>query len=228
MVNGEALPVNDATESEVNAPDLLGVGGAKLSQAAIGRALGMSPANMTKLKKQGMPVDSVASAQAWRMERQNVAARKPAPAHVEAAAASQNAKTQPGLRHDPMAGRVGGDDFREIIRANEVNEDGSPLGEGHNKARTRLRISEANLSEMREAEERGQLIRIDAVKSALSVAMATAREALLQIPSRLAPLLAADTDPANVQNVLYGEIHQALAHLSGASERLGQPVEGVE
>ena len=29
MVNGEALPVNDATESEVNAPDLLGVGGAK-------------------------------------------------------------------------------------------------------------------------------------------------------------------------------------------------------
>ena len=50
-----------------------------LSQAAIGRALDLSPASMTKLKKQGMPVDTVEAAQAWREARQNIAARKPAP-----------------------------------------------------------------------------------------------------------------------------------------------------
>jgi hypothetical protein len=36
------------------------------SQAAIGRALGLSPASMTKLKGQGMPVHSVEAARAWR------------------------------------------------------------------------------------------------------------------------------------------------------------------
>lgn len=192
MVNGEQSGVN------------------MLSQAAIGRALGLSPAAITKLKKQGMPVDSVESAQAWRVARQNVAARKPVAAVV---ASSLRLPAPP-----PAAA------FPPLDRPDEDCD----LGEDHDTARTRLRISEANLSEMKEAEERGVLIRIDAVKSALSVAMATAREALLQIPSRLAPLLAADTDPASVQNLLHGEIHQALEHLSGASERLGQPVAELE
>lgn len=191
MVNGEC--------SRVNSP----------SQASIGRALNLSPATITKLKKQGMPVDSVESAQAWRVERQNVAARKPAPA----AAVQAPAPARPA----PPAGVFPPLEF--------PGDDG---GEDHDAARTRLRISEANLSEMREAEERGDLIRLDAVKSALSVAMATVREALLQIPSRLAPLLAADSDPAHVQNMLHAEIHQALERLSGASERLGQPVAELE
>lgn len=189
MVNGE--------QSGVNGP----------SQAAIGRALGLSPASITKLKNQGMPVDSVEAAQAWRVARQNVAARKPAPA----APPARLPVPLPSAAFPPL----------------DPPED-FDTGEDHDAARTRLRISEANLSEMKEAEERGALIRIDAVKAALAVAMATTREALLQIPSRLAPLLAADTDPASVQNLLHGEIHQALAHLSGASERLGQPVADLE
>ena len=189
MVNGEPLAVN--------AP----------SQAAIGRALGLSPPAITKLKKQGMPVDSVEAAQAWRVARQNVAARKPAPVAPPA---------RPPVPPPPAA-------FPPLDPPEDFD-----TGEDHDAARTRLRISEANLSEMKEAEERGVLIRIDAVKSALSVAMATVREALLQIPSRLAPLLAADTDPASVQTLLHSEIHQALEHLSGASERLGQPVAELE
>ena len=191
MVNGERI--------EVNGP----------SQAAIGRALNLSPPAITKLKKQGMPVDSIESAQAWRVARQNVAARKPAPPIAPMRISVPSVPVNPFAQHDHV-------------------EHDLDLGEDHDTARTRLRISEANLSEMKEAEENGQLIRIDAVKAVLSVAMATAREALLQIPSRLAPLLAADTDPASVQNLLHDEIHQALAHLSGASERLGQPVAELE
>ncbi len=154
------------------------------NQKSIAQALGMSPCNLTKLKKQGCPVTSVEAAQAWREANQNIAARRPVPL---------------------------------------AQADDAPASESHDEARTRLRIAEADLLELKLAEERGEVIRVDAVKTALSVAMATAREALLQIPSRLAPLLAADTDPASVQNLLYGEIHQALETLSGAGERLQQP-----
>lgn len=96
------------------------------------------------------------------------------------------------------------------------------------QAKTAREVYEAKNAQLEYEERTGKLIRLDAVKATLAVAMATAREALLQIPSRLAPLLAADSDPANVQNVLHAEIHQALAQLSGASERLGQPVVDVE
>ena len=49
------------------------------SQNAIGRALGLSSGNMTKLRKLGCPMDSVESVRAWRLERQDIARRKPEP-----------------------------------------------------------------------------------------------------------------------------------------------------
>lgn len=141
-----------------------------------------------------MPVDSVESARAWRKARQNIAARKAEPVETKT----------------------------PVIRANEVNGDGSELGESQDDARTRREIAEANLAEMKESEQRGELIRVEAVKSALAHAYSSTRDALLQIPARMAPLLAADAEPASVQNSLYSEIHQALQHLAGASERMGQ------
>ena len=202
MVNGEALGVN------------------RVSQAAIGRALDLSQANITKLKKKGMPVDSVESAQAWREARQNVAARKAAPKKYSAN--TSNPHVAPGELPSPPkasaeAGRVtgGGISFDP-----EFSED-------YKAARTRREIAEANLAEMQESEERGLTIRVDAVKIAFATAFSTAREALLQIPSRLAPLLAAESDPAGVQNMLHAEIHQALAHLAGTSDRLAKPAEST-
>ena len=72
---------------------------------------------------------------------------------------------------------------------------------------------------------RGELIRLSAVKNALGKAFATAREALLQLPSRMAPQLAGETDPATIQNLLYAAIHQTLVDLSGAGDRLGKPTD---
>jgi hypothetical protein len=180
------------------------------SQAAIGRALDLSPASITKLKGQGMPVDSVESAQAWRVARQNIAARKPEPT-------SARPFTLPSA---------------DTIRAHAVPMDLPDLDDESNsardEARTRREISEANISEMREGELRGDLIRMSAVKATLASVFATTRDALLQIPARLAPLLAADADPANVQNTLHAEIHQALMTLAGAPGRIGESESGVE
>ena len=169
-----------------------------LSQNAIGRALGLSSANMVKMKKQGCPMDSVDSVRAWREARQNIAARKPEPSSSVPA---------------PAGG---------------INADGTDPGESFDKARTRREISEANKSEMEVAELCGLLIRIDAVKVSLATAFTSTREALLQIPSRLAPLLAADGDPASVQNIIHSEIHNALHQLSGVIDQVGQTKEVVE
>ena len=137
-------------------------------------------------------MDSVESVREWRKKKQNIAARKPEQCVTKA----------------------------PVIRAKEVNENGLELGESQDDARTRREIAEANLAEMKEAEQRGELIRIAVIKTTLATVFATTRDALLQIPARLAPLLAADPDPASVQNTLHAEIHQSLQHLAGASERL--------
>ena len=99
----------------------------------------MSSANMAKMKKQGCPMVSVESVEAWRRAHQNIAQRKPDVRPPQAAYAL------------PM----GGDSFPPMIRANEVRHDGSPLGEGFDEARTREKIATANLAEIEEAALRG-------------------------------------------------------------------------
>jgi hypothetical protein len=185
MVNGE--------QSEVKV----------MSQAALGRALGLSPAAITKLKGQGMPVNSVESAQAWREARQNLAARKPVPdlAKLAAPYTPAPAPRRPDVGAPPM-------DWPDLP------------DEDRDTARTRREIAEANMAEMDEARLRREQIRLAAVQAALSTDYATTRDAMLQIPARMAPLLAAESDPAAVQNLLHGEIHQALMQLAGAAEHL--------
>ncbi|MGH6625157.1 MAG: hypothetical protein ACRECD_01195 [Burkholderiaceae bacterium] len=95
-------------------------------------------------------------------------------------------------------------------------------------AKTLREAAEAQIARLKLAEMQGELIRVAAVKSTLATVFATTRDALLQIPARLAPLLAADTDPASVQNTLHAEIHQALHHLAGAPDRIGQTEAAVE
>lgn len=166
-----------------------------LTQVALGRALGLSPAAITKLKQQGMPVDSVAAAQAWREQKLNIAARKPQPAGLGSGAAAEPAVA---AAFPPLGGDQGGDYGDEDFQM----------------ARTRREIAEANLAEMREAELEGKLIRVDAVRAAWSRGMAATRNALLQVPPRLAPLLAAETDIDRIGQILDQELRQALTELT--------------
>lgn len=175
-----------------------------ITQAALGRALDLSKQSISKLKKQGMPVDSIQAAQAWREARQNVAARKPSPVRaidVAPVPIRPSASSMPPL--DPP-------DW-----GNEPDED-------RDRARTRREIADANKAEMEEAKMRREQIRVQAVETMLATDFATTRDALMQIPARLAPLFAADSDPVSIQNTLEAEIHQALMNLAGASEQLSR------
>lgn len=91
---------------------------------------------------------------------------------------------------------------------------------GHSRARREQ--AEADLAEMRREEERGMLIRVDAVRAVAATTFASTRDALLQIPSRVSQVLAAETDPSRVHDTLQTELHQALAQLSSLGQRIGE------
>lgn len=103
----------------------------------------------------------------------------------------------------------------------------APKNDDYMVSRTRREMAEAELAELKLAEQHGQLIRVDAVKAALANVFSATRDAMLQIPSRLGPQLAAEADPAVAQSLLHAEIHQALQLLAGAAERVAK-TEAVE
>ncbi len=174
-----------------------------MRQSELAKALGLSKQAVSKLKGQGMPVDSVEAARAWRDENLSVAARKEA---REPAPASTTAPTAPARsRPDPRTFPPLGDDEDE--------------DEDFKAARTREKISEANQAEMIEAKMRREMINLAVVERQLATDYATTRDAVLQIPARIAPLLAGETDAAAIQTLLDAELHQALSNLAGTAEQ---------
>ena len=86
--------------------------------------------------------------------------------------------------------------------------------------RARLLAAQAAREELRLGEDRGALVRVDAVRDALANAYITLREAIMSIPARLAPQLAAESDIAAAQSLLDAELHRALTELARASAKL--------
>lgn len=165
--------------------------GKTLSQTALAQALGLSKANITKLKQQGMPVDSVEAARAWRLKRQNIAQRKP----------------EPGSRPPPAASSA--------PPGRDAEEPRAP-GESFEDARTRREIAAANILELQEAEERKELLRREVMEQTVGALAAGTREAVLQVPARVAALLAAESDAAKVRQLLDAELRQALEQAATA------------
>lgn len=96
-----------------------------------------------------------------------------------------------------------------VIHANEIG-----FNTSYEEARRRRETAEASIAEMKQAELEGLVIRADAVRAAWAAKVTTARDALLQIPSRLAPVLAAESDLVKTTQLLEDAVRQALAELS--------------
>lgn len=96
----------------------------------------------------------------------------------------------------------------------DVHDDGDG---GYWSSRTRREKAEAELAELKLAEQLGQLVRAADVRSSVSRRSAALRESFLQIPARVVPLLAADPNPAKMDQILRAEIVAALAHLTEAT-----------
>lgn len=85
-------------------------------------------------------------------------------------------------------------------------------------ARLRRELAEASLAELREREASGELVRADAVRAAHARRVAGLREALLQLPARLAPILAAEGDQTRCLDLLQREIHDVMRQAASPAE----------
>jgi phage terminase Nu1 subunit (DNA packaging protein) len=74
--------------------------------------------------------------------------------------------------------------------------------------------AEAEIAELKLAEMRGELVRAADVRAALSKQIAGLRETLLQLPSRVVPLLVADPAAGTMDRLLRAEIVSALGQLT--------------
>ena len=99
---------------------------------------------------------------------------------------------------------------------------GDPVAEQsiYSAWRGRREAADAETAELKLQELRKELIRVSAVERVWSSVLTSAREHLLQVRSRLAPLLAAETDIFKVEQMLDDEHRRALELLASADMRV--------
>jgi phage terminase Nu1 subunit (DNA packaging protein) len=85
---------------------------------------------------------------------------------------------------------------------------------GYNEAKTLRETAEARLAELKLAEQRGELVRVAEVKAALATKAAALREGFLQLPARLAAVMAAESDQARCHDILQTELRAVLEQLT--------------
>ena len=83
------------------------------------------------------------------------------------------------------------------------------------KARIKSEVKRASLLEIKERIEAGKYVDVDEVKVASFNRARITRNQLLKLPSRVAALVAAESDVNQVSDILTREIHVALEGLSG-------------
>lgn len=88
-----------------------------------------------------------------------------------------------------------------------------PPVEDYYLVKSRRERAEADLAELKLAELRGELVRVGDVRAAYAKRAAGLREAILQLPARLAAQLAAEADQAKCHDLLQAELHGILAQL---------------
>ena len=84
-------------------------------------------------------------------------------------------------------------------------------------AKTLREAAEARIAQLKLAELKGQLVRADDVRAVTAKRMSALRESLLQIPARLAAVLAAEPSPARCHDVLQAELHSVLQQITEAN-----------
>ena len=141
---------------------------------------------------------------------------------VQKAIKSQRIATLPDGRIDPDAADAGWKRNTRayapaVTRRPEPEEDeGSPFGASqYTKARAVREHYQARLAKIDYEERVGKLVSRDEVTVAAFTKARTVRDNLLNIPDRVAAMLAAEDDPTEVHRILADEIRKALSELSG-------------
>ena len=102
-----------------------------------------------------------------------------------------------------------------------IGETGS---EDFQAARTRRETAEASLAQLKLQEQEGELIRLDAVRNAWATRLTAVRDALLQIPARIAPVVAAESSIEGCAIAIDTELRRVLIDITtdGAAGATGR------
>lgn len=84
----------------------------------------------------------------------------------------------------------------------------------YQEARTRTAIADAMDRELDVLERSNVLVKRDTIRAELGRRLATLKDTILQIPARLAPVLAAESDEAKVHDALQDELYGVLAQIA--------------
>lgn len=171
----------------------------KVRQAQLARDLGVSRQSINELVKRGVIVADGSGLIDVGLARIALADRLHPSAKT---AAAINAAPQPPVPPPPAAApdSSAGDDTAEHVTSYHV-------------AKTLREIAEARLAELKLAEQRGELVRVAEVEASLAAKVAALREGFLQMPARLAPIMAAESDQARCHDILQAELRQVLEQM---------------
>jgi hypothetical protein len=117
--------------------------------------------------------------------------------------------------------RVADDAWRKSTDPSKVRnrrKSGSGQGSGsqtYASSRALRESFQAKIKRLEYEELVGELVRVEVVQAAWFKLARRARDLLLAIPDRLAPILAAITEPAEVQRKLTDELRRVCEQLSG-------------
>ena len=174
-----------------------------LSIRGMAAELGLGKSQVMRDKQDGMPMESVAAAQAWRVQHRDVARsfdgridRQPAATVGQSLADAADSAASPPADDDVKV-----TDTDEYRRARTEREQ-------VRLARERMELDQA----------RGQTIDASEAARLAFTNFRVLRDAVLNVPARLAPQLAAETDPFRVVQLLDNALSEALA--SVPSDRL--------
>lgn len=92
-----------------------------------------------------------------------------------------------------------------------------PPANPYQDAKTRSAIADAELAQLTILERRGELVSREKVRSDMARRLAGLRDSLLQIPSRMQSVLAAETEDAKVHDLLMDELYLVLGQFVEAT-----------
>ena len=163
----------------------------------IAAALGADPTLVSRWRRRGMPDDSMASVQAWHAAnikpRRRISTRT-GYTRTAAPAVAEHHADGVELAPDSLT--------KQLLAARVLREQ-----------------SEADAAAIRLAELRKEVVRVDEVLRTWGALLGQVRQSLLNLPSRVAPLIPPEAPPSAVQLLIEREVWQILEELSRGAEQ---------
>jgi hypothetical protein len=110
---------------------------------------------------------------------------------------------------------------RQRVRHQTASASSDAAQMSYDEARRRQAVAEACRAEVELAARMGELVSAADVRAVFARHMVAARDRLLNISSRLAPVLANEADAVRIANLIDEEVHQALGELTRGAAALG-------